>query len=101
MATYIEAGRRSVNAASGAKLAREYQKGFQSMSGRATCTSKEYTPPKAPIAKGTFFPSVETPRRSPRLAAKRKATATTMMVPRQCAHRKQAPLSYTLLLVKH
>ena len=45
------------------------------MSGHATCISKEYTSPKAPIAKGMFFPSMETPCRSPRLAAKRKTTA--------------------------
>ena len=63
-----------MNAASGANLAREYQKGFQPKTGRATCISKEYTSPKAPIGKGTFCPFVETPRRSPHLAAKRKAT---------------------------
>ena len=44
------------------------------MNGCATFDSEDFTPPKAPIATGTFFPPVMTPRRSPRLTTKRLAS---------------------------
>ena len=44
------------------------------MDGCTICVSEDYTPPKAPIVTGTYFPSVTTPHRSPHLAAKHLAS---------------------------